>query len=72
VVELCYLWLCMYLCIHLPLIVALVIALLVDHVLQVVVMHSAVQYSPDLLINEAASSTTVNEGLCALLDCSVC
>jgi hypothetical protein len=35
---------------HLPLIVTLVIALPLDWVLQMVVMHSAVQYSLDLIL----------------------
>jgi hypothetical protein len=35
---------------HLPLIVTLVIALPLDQVLQVVVTHSAVQYSLDLIL----------------------
>jgi hypothetical protein len=41
---------------HLPLIVTLIIALPLDQVLQVVVMHSAVQYSLDLIL-----FLTVNE-----------
>jgi hypothetical protein len=49
-VELCYLQLCMYLCMHPPLIVTLVITLPLDQVLQVVVTHSAVQYSLDLIL----------------------
>jgi hypothetical protein len=35
---------------HLPLIVTLIIALPLDQVLQMVVMHSAVQYSLDLIL----------------------
>jgi hypothetical protein len=35
---------------HLPLIVTLVIALSLDQVLQLVVMHSAVQYHLDLIL----------------------
>jgi hypothetical protein len=35
---------------HLPLIVTLVITLALDQVLQVVVMHSAVQYSLNLIL----------------------
>jgi hypothetical protein len=50
VVELGYLWLCMYLCMHLLLIVTLVIALPLDQVLQAVVSHSAVQYSLNLIL----------------------
>jgi hypothetical protein len=49
-VELHYLRLCMYLYMHLPLIVTLVITLPLDQVLQVVVAHSAVQYSLDLVL----------------------
>jgi hypothetical protein len=56
-VELCYLRLCMYLCMHLPLIVTHVIAPPLDQVLQVVVMHLAVQYSLDLIL-----FLTVDEG----------
>jgi hypothetical protein len=40
----------MYLSIHLPLIVTLVIALPLDQVLQLVVLHLAVQYSLDLIL----------------------
>jgi hypothetical protein len=50
VVELCYLWLCMYLWMHLLLIVTLIIALPLDQVLQAVVPHSAVQYSLNLIL----------------------
>jgi hypothetical protein len=50
VVELHYLWLCMYLCMHLPLIVTLIITLELDQVLQSVVTHVAVQYCLDLIL----------------------
>jgi hypothetical protein len=49
-VELCHLQLCIYLCMHLPLIVTFIIDLPLDQVLQAVVMHSAVQYSLDLIL----------------------